>query len=128
MKKNLDLEEDLVVAKFMGFEQTNLGWFEEKMLLPNYIYGMNGGNFFDELHFRHSWDWLIPVLNRIEYHESIVCYELSADVLYIHNNEGSDWKAHFLISSPEYTFMEMCYNLCVEIIKYLNNKDNEKKT
>ena len=50
-----------MIAEFMGFQQTNIGWYDaEEVLLRSEI-----DNTFDNLKFHTSWDWLMPVVDTI---------------------------------------------------------------
>ena len=56
-------ENNRLLAEFMEFQKTNIGWydFEETLNLPHTI-----DNTFDTLEFNTSWDWLMPVVEKIE--------------------------------------------------------------
>lgn len=53
-------ENNKLIAEFMGMQHTDIGWYdnEETLQLQN--------NTFDELQFYESWDWLMPVVEKIE--------------------------------------------------------------
>ena len=54
------MKENKLIAEFMGMQHTDIGWYdnEETLQLQN--------NTFDELQFQTSWDWLMPVVEKIE--------------------------------------------------------------
>ena len=53
-------ENNKLIAEFMGMQHTNIGWYdnEESLMLMD--------NTFDDLEFHTSWDWLMPVVDKIE--------------------------------------------------------------
>jgi len=54
------------IAIFMGFTyEKNIGWYDNETCMPQIIYDQQNGNCFDELLFDKSWDWLIPVIDKI---------------------------------------------------------------
>lgn len=54
------MKDNKLIAEFMGMQHTDIGWYdnEETLQLQN--------NTFDELQFHKSWDWLMPVIEKIE--------------------------------------------------------------
>ena len=52
-----------LIAEFIGFQKTNLGWFDNEETM-NF---KSDGNTYDsyELKFHSSWDWLMPVMDKI---------------------------------------------------------------
>jgi len=59
----INTNDKMLLADFLGFEPTELGWYDanEVLKLPN-----SDGNTFDNLLFAESWDWLMPVVEKIE--------------------------------------------------------------
>lgn len=55
-------ENNILIAEFIGMQKTNIGWFDAEAIL-SLSYTID--NTFDNLKFNSSWDWLIPVLNKI---------------------------------------------------------------
>ena len=57
------VNENKIIADFMGFQHTPIGWFDadELLKLPN-----TTDNTFDELRFDVDWDWLMGVVDKIE--------------------------------------------------------------
>lgn len=53
---------DILIAEFMGFQKTSMGWFDadEHLCLPN-----TSDNTFDELKFQSDWNWMMPVIQKI---------------------------------------------------------------
>ena len=59
----MNITENKLIAEFMGFQETKIGYYDyEEVLTLLYTFG----NTFDYLLFDKSWDWLMPVLERIE--------------------------------------------------------------
>lgn len=54
---------NILIAEFMEFQKTTYGWFDSEsyLKLPYTI-----DNTFDELLFNSSYDWLIPVIYKID--------------------------------------------------------------
>jgi len=60
------MEKDKLIAEFMGFTyETNIGWYDNEMMMPQIVYDNENGNCFEELLFSRSWDWLMPVVGKI---------------------------------------------------------------
>ena len=52
-----------LIAEFIGMQETKIGWYDAEENLP---LGYTTDNTFDELLFNKSWDWLMPVVDKIE--------------------------------------------------------------
>ncbi len=61
------MENNKLIAEFMGFQKTNIGWYDSEEIMPP-LSNTYDSNTFDEheLAFHKSWDWLMPVVDRIE--------------------------------------------------------------
>jgi len=60
------MKENKLIAEFMGFtHEKNIGWYDNDMLMSQNVYDSQDGNCFDELLFHVSWDWLMPVVEKI---------------------------------------------------------------
>ena len=57
------MNDNKLIAEFMGFQKTDIGWYDSNEIVPP----MYDGNTFDEyeLSFDTSWDWLMPVVEKI---------------------------------------------------------------
>ena len=51
-----------LIAEFMGMQKTDVGWYDAE---ENLLLGYTNDNTFDELLFNKSWDWLMPVMQKI---------------------------------------------------------------
>jgi len=59
-----NLENNKLIAEFMGMQDTDLGWYDSVEAMSEYACQMVGGNTFEELQYDRSWDWLMPVIER----------------------------------------------------------------
>ena len=50
------MESNKLIAEFMGFQLTNLGWYDAEECLNE------KDNTFDDLKFHSDWNWLMPVV------------------------------------------------------------------
>lgn len=109
-------EKNKLIAEFMGWKERFFGMFYS----PNKTWSKE-----NELAFDSSWDWLMPVVEKIE--------SLRFKVNIFGYNE--DTQAHYVIvySSKEGTIsiqnqsklpkIEAVYNACVEFINYYNQNN-----
>lgn len=76
------MKDNKLIAEFMGFTyEKNIGWYDNEMLMSQNVYDNQDGNCFDELLFDKSWDWLMPVVEKIErQNELIGSHILSTDI------------------------------------------------
>jgi hypothetical protein len=110
----MSLEKNIKIAEMMGFQKTNLGWFDaEEILLPIKL----NSNTFDnnELLFDKSWDWLMPVVKQIASIFGEWDYEderrlKAEDIFYMDN-----MFAEFLQND-----LEAIHTRCVEFITWYN--------
>jgi hypothetical protein len=54
------MENNKLIAEFMGFQETSIGWYDADECLHE------KDNTFDTLRFDVDWNWLMPVVERIE--------------------------------------------------------------
>jgi len=52
-------EDNILIAKFIGMQKTDIGWYDNEELLK---LAYTGDNTFDILLFDKSWDWLMSVV------------------------------------------------------------------
>ena len=55
------MKDNKLIAEFMGFQKTTIGWYDNEEVM-NFN---SDSNTFDELKFHSSWDWLMPVVAKI---------------------------------------------------------------
>ena len=60
------MNDNKLIAEFMGFQKTDIGWYDSNEIVPP-MSNTYDGNTFDEheLSFERSWDWLMPVIQKI---------------------------------------------------------------
>tara|TARA_R100000541_G_scaffold56019_1_gene65202 strand:- start:287 stop:613 length:327 start_codon:yes stop_codon:yes gene_type:complete len=77
------MKDNKLIAEFMGFTyEKNIGWYDNEMLMSQNVYDNQDGNCFDELKFHSSWDWLMPVIEKIGSHTLSSTIEMLADYYY----------------------------------------------
>ena len=92
-----------LMAEFMGFQSTSLGWFDNEEHLIN----VEKDNTFDDLKFHKDWNWLMSVVEK--------CLTLNVDVEPINH--------YFIINDALLTInINEVYNACVEFIKWYNQQ------
>lgn len=121
----MSTEKNILIAEFMGFQKTNIGWydFEESLNLPNTI-----DNTFDNLLFDKSWDWLMPVVDRIEGLKIVVdihrhwgtMVEDEVEEMYFCTMQIKE--GHTIDIAWEDNKIDAVYKAVVEFIKWYNNK------
>ena len=100
------MKENELIAEFMGFtSEKNIGWYDNNMMMPQNVYDTNNGNCFDELLFDKSWDWLMPVVDKIED--------------YLSDNVGKVGYFDECLSSNN---LDVRYQAVVEFIKQYNDE------
>tara|TARA_R110000787_G_scaffold81594_1_gene176835 strand:+ start:1679 stop:2098 length:420 start_codon:yes stop_codon:yes gene_type:complete len=136
-------ETNKLIAEFMGFtKEKNLGYYDNNMNMAQVVYDVQNGNCFDELLFDKSWDWLMPVVEKIE--------NLSYGKWYVHiqgnsvsiedGNDSPIWDYHVNSHSPTLSLFSTSlfsenknntpiaslYKAVVEFIKYYNKIKNKE--
>jgi hypothetical protein len=92
-----------LLAEFMGFQQTNIGWYDaEEVLLRTEI-----DNTFDNLKFHTDWNWLMQVAEKID------------EVCGIDLHEWDEHINNALCSKSLFT----TYNACVSFVKWYNTQE-----
>jgi hypothetical protein len=57
VKKN-----NAMIARFMGIQDTDIGWYDCEDVMPECVHIQEGGNTFENLLFHKEWNWLMPVV------------------------------------------------------------------
>ena len=92
-----------LMAEFMGFQSTSLGWFDNEEHLIN----VEKDNTFDDLKFHKDWNWLMEVVEK--------CLTVNVDVEPINH--------YFIINDALLTInINEVYNTCIEFIKWYNQQ------
>ena len=103
-----------LMAEFMGFQSTSLGWFDNEEHLIN----VEEDNTFDDLKFHKDWNWLMSVVEKIEnYNEyTNVFFAPEGCAIDCHIENG------FSFSNDCDTKIEAVYSVCIEFIKWYNQQ------
>ena len=98
-----------LIAEFMGFQYTNIGWYDAEESL-----NLKGDNTFDELKFDTNWNWLMSVIRKIE--------ELGNDVLITTNyiQIAFDEGEQFIVIDDFGIKIDSVYNAVIEFINWYN--------
>lgn len=92
-----------LIAEFMGFQHTTLGWYDAEETLVN----AENDNTFDELKFKTDWNWLMPVV------EKTTCmHEFQED----YPSNSTFWELYNQVS------IEATYKAVVDFIKWYNKQ------
>ena len=140
------MEHNKLIAEFMG-KSGSVDFHDSKGYIPIYWYnGINGGHKTpykeDELEYHKSWDWLMPVVEKIEfldlkeygyqwegidgeteYNNGSICVEIEQDRCWIYMNLSLDPFHTFnekTIGVEFPTKIEAVYSAVVEFIEYYN--------
>jgi hypothetical protein len=115
------MKDNKLIAEFMGFTyEKNIGWYDNDMNMPQIVYDVQNGNCFNELLFDQSWDWLIPVVEKIERDSFDLFGEYEDTIIngcscFIYSNSEN-------ISTTETSKFKAVYSAVVDYIKeQLNN-------
>ena len=101
-----------LIAEFMGFtSEKNIGWYDNNMMMPQNVYDTQNGNCFDELLFDQSWDWLIPVVEKV----------------FILSEDEEAWRMDIESGLTTLNINET-YRAVVEFIKTYKNKEDERRS
>ncbi len=108
------MENNKLIAEFLGFQSTNLGWFDNEEHLIN----VEKDNTFDDLKFHSDWNWLMEVVDKIEN------YNKYTSVLFFPQGCAIDCYVEngFSFSNDCNTKIEAVYNACIEFIKWYNKQ------
>src|SRR5690349_7440941 len=113
----MNTENDILIAKFMGFEIACADTSEPCIM------GMQ--NAWTPMKYHSSWDWLMPVVEKIE-NDSIYKIRIEGSVVSINNTDilhsfGGDF---FKTSNSK---IEALYNAVIEFIKWYNENAAKKE-
>jgi len=61
------MKDNRLIAQFLGFQKTDIGWYDFDEVILNVDFTILYSNTYDEheLAFHSSWDWLMPVIRKI---------------------------------------------------------------
>ena len=124
------VENNRLIAEFLEFQSTTLGWFDNEEHLIN----VETDNTFDDLKFHKDWNWLMVVVEKIE---SVKSYDrdVFGTEVKIYKDKCTIKSEHYntkgVVYSKEQYFdgirqekskLESTYTLCVDFIKWYNNQ------
>ena len=133
----MNTENNILLADFLGFQKTDLGWFDNEGVLSE----VEQDNCFDSLYFDTDWNWLMACIEKIEnlnrksFLDSnnviiaknyvVVDYKMGVTKKYTFSNDYleqaiGDKRTHFN------TKIEATYKACIEFVKWFNQQNNEK--
>jgi hypothetical protein len=102
-----------LLAEFMGFQQTNIGWYDAEEVLLR----AERDNTFDNLKFDTDWNWLMQVVEKIESLNFAIKIVVNEALIFC-----EDWESLDYIYAREKTKIEATYNACVEFVKWYNEQ------
>ena len=117
MENNEILEGNKLIAEFMGLKKQGFGANEYFIDNGYRIVATSNG-----LQYHTSWDWIMPVVEKIE-DDGYIVY-IKQEICYIRNKTNSIKNLVYMCHYPKITAVFM---VVVEFIKWYNeNKDNGK--
>ena len=96
------IENNKLMAEFMGFQSTSLGWFDNEEHLIN----VEKDNTFDDLKFHKDWNWLMGVIEKI----LNICAK-------------NDDLEKYAVITDNIPYIQPTYTACIEFIKKYNNNN-----
>lgn len=109
-----NMENNKLIAEFMGFQETSIGWYDADECLHE------KDNTFDTLKFNVDWNWLMKVVEKIENLGYGVTIGM-ADYCVIQNDWKEDMKE--IYSMTKNGKLLCVYDACVEFINWHNKND-----
>jgi hypothetical protein len=124
--KSEQMKDNKLIAEFMGFQHTPIGWYDAEECLP-----FKYENTFDILRFDVDWNWLIPVVEKIEstkYFNSEIQFSITKYAVSIQSIDKNGVIISPCIFSKQGTFAgtekrNAIYIACVEFIKWYYKND-----
>lgn len=120
------MEENKLIAEFMGMQNTDIGWYDNDEVLQLQ------DNTFDDLEFHKSWDWLMPVVEKIRNVTSYDRDRFNTEVIICGNKTtiksggyGEKKHSNFFFNKTvlgAWNTKEATYKAVVEFIKWYNAK------
>ncbi len=122
------IESNKLIAEFMGMQHTSkLGWYDYEEVMSEYACQMVGGNTFEELQYDRSWDWLMPVVDRIEtFNFKVDGVTTSADVHIVYGDcrivdeDGGGLFEFYSHSTDSGDKLQATYDSVVKFIEWYN--------
>ena len=121
------IESNKLIAEFMGMQHTSIGWYDYEEVMSEYACQMVGGNTFEELQYDRSWDWLMPVVDRIEtFNFKVDGVTTSADVHIVYGDcrivdeDGGGLFEFYSHSTDSGDKLQATYDSVVKFIEWYN--------
>jgi len=104
------MEDNKLIAEFMGFQETSIGWYDaDECLYEN-------DNTFDTLRFNVDWNWLMPVVEKIEnYNDGCTLVTIEDERCHIDTQNG--YKVDTVCAAK----ISAVYDACCGFIEWYNN-------
>ena len=118
-----------LIAEFIGMQETKIGWYDAEENLP---LGYTTDNTFDELLFNKSWDWLMPVVDKIEdmqdgdIGDAIRSHLYNVEITQIFCEITECHTSKQIAFIDEENKITSTYKAVVEFIKWYNKKGGNK--
>lgn len=98
------MKDNKLIAEFMGFQHTTLGWYDAEETLVN----AENDNTFDELKFKTDWNWLIEAVKKCRLNS---------------NEEDSYWEViYYSLTDLD---INATYQAVVNFIKWYNESNDK---
>lgn len=107
------MKNNKLIAEFMGFKKLPNG-----TLRCSELYGGNTICEDDTVLFQTSWDWLIPVVEKISHLETVQCFNIESSRILIKTYES--YKLEFWVNGFEK--IEAVYESVLDFIKWYNKQ------
>ena len=101
-----------IIAEFMGLWESEVGYLYN----PQFEAGFKP----EELKYHSSWDWLMPVVEKIE--SLGYCFRIESNDIFIMDNETS---MELIVADDNNSKIDGVWWSCVEFIKWYNQNKPE---
>ncbi len=114
-----------LIAEFIGMPETNIenhfGTVESEWCLNSTIpFAVP----YDNAMFDESWDWLMPVVEKIEEMDVVASFQIEQPTIYIWASSESSTFEDIEVDTFAKSKIEAVYESCIKFIKWYNeNKD-----
>ena len=121
-------EEDELFAGFMGFEKTDLGWYDAEECLSVAVTNYGTDNTFDDFKFHCSFDWLMSVVDKVEGvldEHGMSKYNIAIEQTFV---EVMDMRtSDTIVKVDKNTKIEALYYALTDFINWYNENLNAKE-
>ena len=107
-----NMESNKLIAEFMGFQETSIGWYDADECLHE------KDNTFDTLRFDTDWNWLMPVVEKIEnYNDGYTLVIIEDERCHINTQNG------YKVDVVMHTKIRAVYDSCCNFIEWYYKND-----